>query len=190
MTENLPGAVNEGNLAVRVTKERISNNYGANTYSIIHEEHDDKIHDSQKSTTTVRDRKRSERDEVYEAVEKNTDLTYAVVDKEKQTGHIENEKNRMASVTAMYAVVDKEKRRKIDHIDNDEVVVFENNDLYADGAERNNKSENSKNEGKDNADEEMYAVVDKDKTKTTQNTDADETVICENDDLYDRNPAI
>ena len=106
--------------------ERISNNYGANTYSIIHEEHDDQ---SQKSTITVKDRKKSERDEVYEAVEKNTDHTYVVVDKEKQTGHMENGQNRMANARAMYAVVDKEKRRKIDHIDNDEVVVFENDDL-------------------------------------------------------------
>ena len=59
----------------------------------------------------------------------------------------------------------------------------------ADGTERNNRGENFENKGEDNADEEMYAVVDKDKTKTTQNTDADDIVICENDDLYETEPA-
>ena len=115
-------------------------------------------------------------------MKKNVDLTYAVADKEKQTGFRKNGKNQESNVTAMYTVVDKEKGLKIDQIDNEEVVIFENNDLYAQGAKR--WSEHSENEGEDNEGGDMYAVVDKDKTKTIQNTDMDETVICENDDLY------
>ena len=182
MTENLPGTVNEGYVAVRMAKGRISNNYSASVYSVVYEEDDNNLSDDQKSTTKAEDRKKGLRDKVYEAVEKNVDLTYAVVDNEKQKGFRKNGKNKECNVTAMYAVVDKEKGHKIDHIDNDEVVVFENDDLYAQGAKH--VGEDSENEGEDNEGGDMYAVVDKDKTKTIQNTDMDETVICENDYLY------
>ena len=167
-----------------MAKGRISNNYAASVYSVVYEEDDNNLSDDQKSTTKAEDRKKGLRDKVYEAVEKNVDLTYAVVDKDKQTGFRKNGENKENNVTATYAVVDKEKGRKIDHIDNDEVVVFENDDLYAQGTKHG--SENSENEGEDNESGDMYAVVDKDKTKTKQNTDMDETVICENDDLYDK----
>ena len=164
MTENLPGTVNEGNVAVRVAKGRISNNYSANVYSVVYEEDDNNLSRVQKSSTKPEDRKKSLKDEVYVAVEKNIDLTYAVVDKEKQTGFRKNGKNKERDVTATYAVVDKEKGRKIDHIDNDEVVVFENGDLYVQGAEHG--GEDSENKGEDNEGDDMYAVVDKDKTKS------------------------
>ena len=163
MTENLPGTVNEGNVAVRVAKGRISNNYSANVYSVVYEEDDNNLSRVQKSSTKPEDRKKSLKDEVYVAVEKNIDLTYAVVDKEKQTGFRKNGKNKESDVTATYAVVDKEKGRKIDHIDNDEVVVFENGDLYVQGDEHG--GEDSENKGEDNEGDDMYAVVDKDKTK-------------------------
>ena len=182
MTENLPGTVNEGYVAVRMAKGRISNNYSGSVYSVVYEEDDNNLSDDQKSTTKAEDRKKGLRDKVYEAVEKNIDLTYAVVDKEKQRGFRKNGKNKESSVTAVYAVVDKEKGLKVDQIDNDEVVVFENDDLYVQGAKH--EAENSENEGEDNEGGDMYVVVDKDKTKTIQNTDMDETVICENDDLY------
>ena len=167
-----------------VTKGRISNNYSANVYSVVYEEGDNNLSDVQISTTKAEDRKKGSRDKVYEAVEKNIDLTYAVVDKENQTGFSKIGKNKESNVTATHAVVDKDKGHKIDHIDNDEVVVFENDDLYAQGAEVGD--ENSETEGEDNEGGDMYAVVDKDKNKTIQNTDVDETVICENDELYDQ----
>ena len=186
MTENLPGTVNEGYVAVRMAKGRISNNYSASVYSVVYEEDDNNLSDDQKSTTKAEDRQKGSRDKVYEAVEKNIDLTYAVVDKEKQkekqTGFRKNGKNKESNVTAMYAVVDKEKGHKIDDIDNDEVVIFENDDLYAQGVKHGD--ENSETEGEDNEGMDMYAVVDTDKTETIQKADIDETVICENDELY------
>ena len=186
MTENLPGTVNEGYVAVRMAKGRISNNYSASVYSVVYEEDDNNLSDDQKSTTKAEDRQKGSRDKVYEAVEKNIDLTYAVVDKEKQkekqTGFRKNGKNKESNVTAMYAVVDKEKGHKIDDIDNDEVVIFENDDLYAQGVKHGD--ENSETGCEDNEGMDMYAVVDTDKTETIQKADIDETVICENDELY------
>ena len=69
-TENLPGTVNEGNVAVRVAKGRISNNYSASVYSVVYEEDDSNLSDDQKSTTKAEDRRKGLRDKVYESVEK------------------------------------------------------------------------------------------------------------------------